>query len=132
MKKIRQLLRAKKGTSMVEVMVAFLIIVLMVALFGKVVTLSMDIFQKSRSMTEKMEFFNAEYYKKDQQGEKTRISGELSLTEQKENQSEGVSIPLPQGKLKKYTQDTQGFTRYFIEIIPQTENGVEENENTGS
>ena len=46
MEKILQSLQSKDGTSMVEVLTAFLVIVLMITMFGKVVTLSMGILQR--------------------------------------------------------------------------------------
>lgn len=132
MKKIRRLLHAKEGTSMVEVMAAFLIIVLMVAMFGRVVTLSMGILQKSQKVTDQMETFNSGYYQKANQEKQVEISGNLFLKEKKKNQSESTVLPLPKGRLKKYMDDGEGLTRYFIEVMPQTENGEEHHENAGS
>ena len=60
MEKILQSLQSKDGTSMVEVLTAFLVIVLMITMFGKVVTLSMGILQRSQKVMENMETFNSE------------------------------------------------------------------------
>ena len=129
--KILQSLQSKDGTSMVEVLTAFLVIVLMITMFGKVVTLSMGILQRSQKVMENMETFNSEYYQEKNKEKQTLISGRLSLKEDWKNPSEGTVIPLSQGELKKYTDDTTGLSRYFIEVMPQTENGEGKDEMDG-
>ena len=131
MEKILQSLQSKDGTSMVEVLTAFLVIVLMITMFGKVVTLSMGILQRSQKVMENMETFNSEYYQEKNKEKQTLISGRLCLKEDWKNPSEGTVIPLSQGELKKYTDDTTGLSRYFIEVMPQTENGVGKDEMDG-
>ena len=131
MEKILQSLQSKDGTSMVEVLTAFLVIVLMITMFGKVVTLSMGILQRSKKVMENMETFNSEYYQEKNKEKQTLISGRLSLKEDWKNPSEGTVIPLSQGELKKYTDDTTGLSRYFIEVMPQTENGEGKDEMDG-
>lgn len=131
MEKILQSLQSKDGTSMVEVLTAFLVIVLMITMFGKVVTLSMGILQRSQKVMENMETFNSEYYQEKNKEKQTLISGRLSLKEDWKNPSEGTVIPLSQGELKKYTDDTTGLSRYFIEVMPQTENGERKDEMDG-
>ena len=131
MEKILQSLQSKDGTSMVEVLTAFLVIVLMITMFGKVVTLSMGILQRSQKVMENMETFNSEYYQEKNKEKQTLISGRLSLKEDWKNPSEGTVIPLSQGELKKYTDDTTGLSRYFIEVMPQTENGEGKDEMDG-
>ena len=131
MEKILQSLQSKDGTSMVEVLTAFLVIVLMITMFGKVVTLSMGILQRSQKVMENMETFNSEYYQEKNKEKQTLISGRLSLKEDWKNPSEGTVIPLSQGELKKYTDDTTGLSRYFIEVMPQTEKGEGKDEMDG-
>ena len=131
MEKILQSLQSKDGTSMVEVLTAFLVIVLMITMFGKVVTLSMGILKRSQKVMENMETFNSEYYQEKNKEKQTLISGRLSLKEDWKNPSEGTVIPLSQGELKKYTDDTTGLSRYFIEVMPQTENGEGKDEMDG-
>lgn len=131
MEKILQSLQSKDGTSMVEVLTAFLVIVLMITMFGMVVTLSMGILQRSQKVMENMETFNSEYYQEKNKEKQTLISGRLSLKEDWKNPSEGTVIPLSQGELKKYTDDTTGLSRYFIEVMPQTENGEGKDEMDG-
>ena len=131
MEKILQSLQSKDGTSMVEVLTAFLVIVLMITMFGKVVTLSMGILQRSQKVMENMETFNSEYYQEKNKEKQTLISGRLSLKEDWKNPSEGTVIPLSQGELKKYTDDTTGLSRYFIEVMPQTETGEGKDEMDG-
>ena len=131
MEKILQSLQSKDGTSMVEVLTAFLVIVLMITMFGKVVTLSMGILQRSQKVMENMETFNSEYSQEKNKEKQTLISGRLSLKEDWKNPSEGTVIPLSQGELKKYTDDTTGLSRYFIEVMPQTENGEGKDEMDG-
>ena len=131
MEKILQSLQSKDGTSMVEVLTAFLVIVLMITMFGKVVTLSMGILQRSQKVMENMETFNSEYYQEKNKEKQTLISVRLSLKEDWKTPSEGTVIPLSQGELKKYTDDTTGLSRYFIEVMPQTENGEGKDEMDG-
>lgn len=123
MRSIKEIVQSEKGTSMVEVLAAFLIIVLMIAMFGRVVTLSMGILQISQKVMENMETFNSEYYREENKEKQTAISGNLSLKEDWGNRSDGTSIPLLKGKLKKYTDDRTGLSRYFIEVLSQVENG---------
>ncbi len=53
----------KDGTTMVEVLVAFLVVMIMMAMFSKVVTASVSLLNKSRENIERTEAFNEEYYK---------------------------------------------------------------------
>ncbi|MDD7209236.1 MAG: hypothetical protein PUH29_04165 [Lachnospiraceae bacterium] len=124
MNKTRKVLSSRRGTSMVEVLAAFLIIVMMTAMFGRVVTLSMGMLQKSREKIAEEETFNSEYYKKENEKEQKKISGNLSL------EGNGSSVPIPKGTLKKYTDQTTGLTRYFIEVVPQAESGEKNDEKT--
>lgn len=52
----------KSGTTMIETLVAFLVVVLMIAMFSKVVSVSVHMLNSSRKVIEKTEAFNRNYY----------------------------------------------------------------------
>lgn len=110
-KKITDLLRDREGTTMVEVLVAILIVMIVMAMFSKVVTASVTLYHKSAAVIENTEHFNEVYYKKDSIDSRQTLSGvgfRLKL-------EGGTVISLPKGEVKKFTDSETGFVRYSIE-----------------
>lgn len=123
---VKKIFREKKGTSMVEVLVAFIIVLLMTTMFGKVVTASVRILQQSRTAIERDEEFEAKYYQTSEQDEDKRVpvckSFTLSVnTEEtdRRNQAKESSLAMEQGELRKYEyvddKGNTGIVRYSIE-----------------
>lgn len=106
------LIRETKGTTMVEVLVAVLIVMIVMTMFNKVVASSADIYQKSLKAIRETEDFNAEYQTKDAQAGKESLEGTIILKEE----SGRIEIMLPHGQVKKYTDsDGTGISRYSID-----------------
>ena len=117
-KKIRRAGISKDGTTMVEVLVAFLVVMLMMAMFSKVVTTSVDLLKRSRENITKTESFNEEFYKSGVRSATSETEAVvLSIDNSKTsvyNKAMDVSLMLG-GGLKTYTSN--GVTRYYFDII---------------
>lgn len=116
------------GTSMIEVLVAFLVVVLMMAMFSKVTAVSLDMYRKAGNIIAKSEQFNEKYYKTAERANRSNVAGTLSLElntakTSSDNRASGeVKIVLPKGTLQKY-RDTGGtnMTRYSILVETTSE-----------
>lgn len=98
------------GSSMVEVLVAFLVVMMMLAMFSRVAAVSVQMFRKSRETIAKTEQFNEKYYKKTEIEKRQDIGSMLVL------EVNGDEIPLPKGKLQKYTDGESQMVRYSIAV----------------
>ena len=122
------------GTSMVEVMIAFLIVMLLMAMFTKVVTTSISLLNRSKSTIEKTEAFDEKYYQTEERKTRKVVSEDISLVLDKEKTSTNntkvrdLTIALPKGKIQKY-DDAGGtkMSRYTVYVEPEEpEDGPEE------
>ena len=117
------------GTSMVEVMIAFLIVMLLMAMFTKVVTTSISLLNRSKSTIEKTEAFDEKYYQTEERKKRKVVSEDISLVLDKENTKvRDLTIALPKGKIQKY-DDAGGtkMSRYTVYVEPEEpEDGPEE------
>lgn len=95
---------------MVEVLVAFLVVMLMLAMFSRVAAASVRMYRKSGEIITRTEKFNEKYYKKTEIEKRQDVGGTLSLM------SEDGEIPLPGGKLRKYTDEESQMVRYSIAV----------------
>ena len=104
------------GTSMVEVMIAFLIVMLLMATI------------------EKTEAFDEKYYQTEERKKRKVVSEDISLVLDKEKTSTNntkvrdLTIALPKGKIQKY-DDAGGtkMSRYTVYVEPEEpEDGPEE------
>lgn len=118
------------GTSMVEVMIAFLIVMLLMAMFTKVVTTSISLLNRSKSTIEKTEAFDEKYYQTEERKKRKVVSEDISLVLDKEKTSTNntkvrdLTIDLPKGKMQKYedTDDTK-MSRYSIYVETEEPEG---------
>lgn len=126
--------RRNAGTSMVEVMIAFLVVMLMMAMFTKIVTTSISLLNRSRSTIERTEEFDAKYYQTEERKKREVVSEDISLELDKEKTSANntkvreLTIELPKGKIQKY-EDSDGtkMSRYSVYVEPEEpEDGPEE------
>lgn len=105
---------------MVEVLVAFLLVMIMVVSFSKTVTVCVNLFGKSRQIIEATERFNAAYYSTyGQASRQSTNSGVLNLYLDKvktapENTLSDVSIALPEADLMVYRDAETGLSRYTV------------------
>lgn len=114
-------IKAKAGTTMIEVLVAFVVVMIMTALFAKVVSVSVELLNKSRETIEETEAFNEEYHKIAARESRTTVSGtiELSVDMAKtdpKNNAKPDSFSLPKGTLQVYTDDETGLKRYTFHV----------------
>ena len=68
----RKIQENKDGSTMIETLVAFLVVVLVILMFSKVVSVSSQVLNRTRQIMKENEAFNAEYYKLDSSGKGTR------------------------------------------------------------
>lgn len=117
MKRRKRQRSTKDGTTMVEVLVAFLVVMIMMAMFSKVVTASVDLLKKSRENIERTEAFNEQYYKTGTQ-EKQNAVGSIALEVDPKtsgyNRADPISLPLS-GDLQSYTLNN--IKRYSFKVI---------------
>lgn len=107
------------GTTMVEVIVAVMIVSIVMAMFGKVVGASVRMYSRSIAIIRENENFNENYYKTDSINTREEVSGNMTLKEK----GSGVTITLPKGSVKKYTDSASGIVRYSIQTEKETEPG---------
>lgn len=112
---------AKAGTSMVEVLVAFLVVMLMMAMFTKVVSVSVGFLQRSRKTIEASESFDEKYYRTDERQNRKKIAEELVLSvdtkkTSSNNNPKAASLGLEKGSLLKYEDGDTNIVRYSIGI----------------
>ncbi|MDD3403022.1 MAG: hypothetical protein PHQ72_06665 [Hespellia sp.] len=118
-------IKEKDGTTMIEVLVAFVVVVLMMATFSKIVTVSVNLLSKSRQTIEKTEAFDKNYYKTAERANRKTVSKSLSLSvsdkTSAKNHADKVTIALAYGALKLYSDSESGYQRYSVAVVEQTE-----------
>lgn len=103
---------------MVEVLVAFLVVMIMMAMFSKVVTASVSLLNKSRENIERTEVFNEEYYKAASQSAQV-TAGTVALVVDMDktsnyNRADQISLKLS-GDLQYYIFND--IKRYSFKVI---------------
>lgn len=99
-------LRSSKGSTMVEVLVALVVVMLMMTVFAAAVTTSMELIRRSESLLDTDESFWQTCYRQDSTLEP--VTGRLSLTDQQT----GAGIPLPDTGLEQFTHDNRTLTTF--------------------
>lgn len=136
--KIKKVIGEKAGTSMVELLVAFIIVMLMTTMFSQIISASVRMLQQSRTIIERNEAFEEKYYQTSERTQDKREpiceSFQFSVDTEKtdrRNQAKEATLTLKQGELRKYvyTQEdgNTSITRYSIETdnSSRTESGGE-------
>ncbi|QNM06127.1 type IV pilus modification PilV family protein [Qiania dongpingensis] len=106
------------GSTMVEVLVAFLIVMIMVVMFSKVIAVSADMLKRSRQMTARYETFNENYYKTENIKRRSAVGGltlRLSVDTEKTasgNKAKEASLELSKTGLQVYTDTETGLKMY--------------------
>ena len=123
-KKITRVLRQKSGVSMVEVLIAFLVVVMMMGAFSLIVSTAINLTNRRNAMIDADQTFQVDYYKspdKRTEGTTEEITTTISLvlnqkkTDAKNNASNLPNgLELPKAKLQKYTHEN-GIYRYYVE-----------------
>ena len=90
---------------MVEVLVAFMVVMVMIVLFTKVLVISGNMLNRSHKIIEKTETFNARYYQTEKQEERKKIDG---LTFE-------LQVDLQKGKTHQNNQASE--TRFLLESV---------------
>lgn len=97
----------KAGTSMIEVLVAFLVVMFMIGMFTKVLIVSVKMLQRSQDHIAKAEAFNEAYYLTENIEERVKEDDTLIL----KSKDGEISMELSKGKLQ-YHDDSTGLRRY--------------------
>lgn len=104
-KKHTKVNRKSSGSTMVEVLVAFMVVMVMIVLFTKVLVISGNMLNRSHKIIEKTETFNARYYQTEKQEERKKIDG---LTFE-------LQVDLRKGKTHQNNQASE--TRFLLESV---------------
>lgn len=130
--RIKKKLSANTGTSMIEVLVAFLVVMLMMAMFSKVVMVSVDLLERSRKTMARAEQFNETYYqtetikKRETMGAGVILAVDSEKTDAK-NKALAADLPLAKVQLKKCQielsdPDVRSMVRYSFGSLAEQEN----------
>lgn len=111
----------KSGTTMVEVLVAFLVVMLMMGMFSKVVSTAVQLFNRSRTNIERTEQFSQEYYRSDSnpdkiQGAELHLQLDVDKTDVR-NKASYIQLQLKSGYLQVYTSNSLDLKRFSIGIL---------------
>ena len=101
----------KSGSTMIETLVAFLVVVLMIGMFSKVVTASVHMLNSTRDVIEKTEKFNENYYKNLNNMKTESMTPYLTIDEEMTNVLNGaekVKIQLNKDSGLKYNINDWG------------------------
>lgn len=115
--KTKSLLSSKKGETMVEILVAFVILTIVMSLFGGAMMRSMRQFNHSRELMIEEEKFTDYYYRNTKKGSVQTVSSSLTLV------GETASTPTLHlsGELMKFMNTAEGSrgTRYYYETADE-------------
>ena len=113
----RKIQENKDGSTMIETLVAFLVVVLVILMFSKVVSVSSQVLNRTRQIMKENEAFNAEYYKLDSSGKGTRrtpVKSDVVLFEADEDgKKTGEEISLGKDSGMKYYTDGKRYMYSF-------------------
>lgn len=119
----------KSGTTMIETLVAFLVVVLITVMFSKVVSVSVHMLNSSRKVLANTEKFNEQYYKYENLNNMKTSSMDLYLEIDKEqatvlNGASYVELNLSRESGLKYNVNDwgTGFVMYTFEV-PEASTG---------
>lgn len=119
----------KSGTTMIETLVAFLVVVLIIGMFSKVVSVSVHMLNSSRKVLANTEKFNEHYYKYENLKNMKTSSMDLYLEIDKEqatvlNGASYVKLNLSRESGMKYNVNEwgTGFVMYTFKV-PETSTG---------
>lgn len=119
--KIKFHIKSREGSTMIEVLVAIIVVVLMVGMFGTTTTLAIDFLVKTRTTLESQQVFFEEYRKTTPSGETATFAGKFILkADMTKNQNsmnastDAKEIPLTETlELKSYRSDMLGDIIYY-------------------
>ena len=116
---LRKHRKKNDGTTMVEVLVAFLVVMIMVGMFSKVVTVSTHLLGQAKDTITKTEEFDRIYYKKTTV--KTTVKTELKIVpDDSRTNVKDVELEIKNGEYQQYA-DPGGITRYSFGIAESQE-----------
>lgn len=96
LKKKKNRAEYRSGSTMVEVLVAFTVIIIMLAAFSRALALASNLYMHSVDMVNRQEAYNEDYEKQSPKGTSSTVNGSLSLT------YSGSTVEFKNSKLKQY------------------------------
>ena len=118
--KIRRQLEQRQGTTMIEVLVAVVVVLLITVMFSRVVTVSVRMFRSSVNMMDETEEFNREYYKTANYGSRPQSADHLVLTvdmaKTQDATASGASLALNNNSRSVYWKEASGYDMYAVSI----------------
>lgn len=116
----KRILRTNRGTTMVEVLVAVMVVMIVVVMFGKVISASVSLYQKADRAIAQTEKFDEAYYKTENIDRRVAVKGadgaDLTLILKEKKGESPATIKLPKARITKYTDGGTGITRYQVKI----------------
>lgn len=125
-KRMQRILKGKRASTMIETLVAFLVIVIMALMFSKVITVASNLLISTKKNIDGYEQYNKEYYKVDR---KRGLNGGLSIRVDMTrtnplNKATEVELPLSENTIVKYYKmDDSGLTMFSFGV-----KGTEDND----
>ena len=106
----------KDGTTMVEVLVAFIVVMIMLLSFTKIVMVASNMLIRSQDAINRQERFNAAYYRLDNADQFRNVSEGISFslirTDVEGNSLSAGGLELGKTVLKKFTDAETGMSCY--------------------
>lgn len=118
-KRMQRILKGKRASTMIETLVAFLVIVIMALMFSKVITVASNLLISTKKNIDGYERYNMEYYKV---GSKDALKGSLSISvdmirTDSLNKATEVELPLSENTIVKYYKmDDSGLTMFSFGV----------------
>lgn len=120
MKNLLNVQKSKSGTTMVEVLVAFMVVMIMVVMFGKAVNISASLLVRSNQTIQRTQSFDEEYYKLSPNGATSTLTNKIQLSvdmnkTNRANQAASTRFELKEVSLFSYKDVNTGMTRYSFD-----------------
>lgn len=120
MRNLIKCLKDKQGTTMIEVLVAVIVVLLVTATFSNVISASTKMLSSSMDIIAETENFNKEYYRTEKYEHRKQTTGRLSLSvdmdKTKDVTAEGKTLALNEKSEIVYWDEPSGYDMYAVNV----------------
>lgn len=120
MRNLIKCLKDKQGTTMIEVLVAVIVVLLVTATFSNVISASTKMLSSSMDIIAETESFNKEYYRTEKYEHRKQTTGRLSLSvdmdKTKDVTAEGKTLALNEKSEIVYWDEPSGYDMYAVNV----------------
>lgn len=128
MRKLFRCFKAKDGTTMIEVLVAVIVVLLVTATFSHIISVSTKLFGASMDIIDETEEFNRDYYKTANYEARTYTAGRLSLVvdmdKTKDATASGKTLALNENSGIVYWAEPGGYDMYAVSVGKYANHGA--------